>query len=336
MEPAAVTTEWLTRVLGARVDSFTVEPVGTGQVGQNVRFLLSGDAHVPRSVVGKFPSDDPASRATGVALGNYEREVRFYLELAPSLPIRTPRCYYADVDPATQDFVLLLEDMAPAQQGDQISGCTPAQAELALRELTKLHAPRWGDRSLADMQWLTRQTGAVAPLIESMYQTAWPEFLERFGRRLSDGHVALGERFGPKLAAWIGEHREPFTITHGDYRIDNMLFAADAVAIVDWQSPGYGVGMFDAAYLLATSLTVSDRRAQERELVRAYCDELACMGWDDCWREYRRMSLGGTIVTVVASMLVGSDDRGEEMFRVMAERQFTAAEDLQAAAFLPE
>ena len=80
-----------------------------------------------------------------MAMRNYEREVRFYKEIAPTVGIRTPRCYHADWDRDSGLFVLLLEDLAPAQQGDQIDGCTLEQAALALDELAKLHAPRWAD-----------------------------------------------------------------------------------------------------------------------------------------------------------------------------------------------
>ncbi len=46
--------------------------------------------NAPRSVVGKFPSSDPESRATGVNLGNYFREVWFYRNLAKTAGVTTP------------------------------------------------------------------------------------------------------------------------------------------------------------------------------------------------------------------------------------------------------
>ena len=79
--PEAVDAAWLTRALQAGgvdavVESFTAKPVGTGQIGDSVRFALTyarGGETAPASVVGKFPSADPTSFATGVALGNYVR-----------------------------------------------------------------------------------------------------------------------------------------------------------------------------------------------------------------------------------------------------------------------
>ncbi len=95
-------------------------------------------------MVGKFTAADETSRATGVAMRTSEVEVRFYQEVAPTLGVRTPRCYHADVDPATAEFVLILEDLAPARVGDQVAGCTVDEAALALTELAALHAPALG------------------------------------------------------------------------------------------------------------------------------------------------------------------------------------------------
>ena len=50
---------------------------------------------------------------------------------------------------ATHDFAILMNDLAPAEQGDQMAGCTPDQAALAVEEAAKLHAPVWDDSTLA-------------------------------------------------------------------------------------------------------------------------------------------------------------------------------------------
>ena len=85
-------------------------------------------------MVAKLPAADETSRATGVAMRSYEKEVRFYQELADDLSIATPRVFHAALDPDDLSrFVLLLEDLAPADQGDQLVGCSPAVAASALR-----------------------------------------------------------------------------------------------------------------------------------------------------------------------------------------------------------
>ena len=48
--PDDLTVEWLTDSVGAAVESFETERIGTGQMSQNHRVRLSGDG-VPASVV---------------------------------------------------------------------------------------------------------------------------------------------------------------------------------------------------------------------------------------------------------------------------------------------
>ena len=76
--PAAVDAAWLTAVLqnagiDAVVRSFEAKNVGTGQIGESVRFKLTYERAAegaPPSLVGKFPSPDDTCRGTGVMLGN--------------------------------------------------------------------------------------------------------------------------------------------------------------------------------------------------------------------------------------------------------------------------
>ena len=131
--PEDLTPSWLTgaltvsRVLdGARVVNVTFHPIGTGQMCDCVRLDVDYDrpTDAPRSIVAKLPAADETSRATAKALHSYETEVRFYQQLAAELPIRTPHAYYAEIDVESASFVLLLEDLAPARQGDQLRGCS--------------------------------------------------------------------------------------------------------------------------------------------------------------------------------------------------------------------
>ena len=69
----------------------------------------------------KVAASDPVSRQTGLALGLYEREVRFYGDIAPRLGGPIAPCYHAAIDAATGVFDLLLGDAGPAVVGDEIA-----------------------------------------------------------------------------------------------------------------------------------------------------------------------------------------------------------------------
>ncbi len=352
-----VTAAWLTEALsgagprpgvagGAAVTGFVATPVGTGQMGENARFELEWDdaGGRPASVVAKFPSNDPISRATATGGGSYAREVFFYRDIATTVDIRTPRCHFADVDLESGLFVLLMEDLAPAEQGDQLSGCDAATAATALAELVRLQAPRWNDATLHDVEWLGRRVGG-STTTGDLYGLVLDGFMERIGHRLDDEAQKLVLRFRDGVAAWIaGTPRDHLVVTHGDYRLDNMMFGAigptgDPVAVVDWQTPGHGHPATDLAYFLGAGLLEPDRRVHERPLVQEYHDRLTAAGvegysFDECWRNYRREAFAGIVMAVVASQIVVQTDRGDDMFFAMASRHATQALDLESESLI--
>lgn len=355
--PEDVDAGWLTEALrgsgavrDATVTDFTAAQIGTGQVGHNVRFTLTYDREedgAPATVVAKFPSPDETSRATGVAIGNYDKEARFYSELAPIVEIRVPRCHRVEHDPEAHLATLLFEDMAPAEQGDQITGCPIEHAAAAIDELCALHAPLWGDPRLDEVPWLGRPSAESGEMVGAFYNSLWPGFLERYGEQLSDDVRLLGARFGAGLPEWARRRVDgPLTVVHGDFRLDNLLFAPGAdgasvqVTTVDWQTVALGIGTDDVAYFLGAGLLAHDRRDHEEALVRRYHDGLVARGvegysWERCWDDYRRFSLSGLQMAVIASMIVRADDRGDAMFLAMAERHTAQALDLGAHDLLP-
>ncbi|MEY2420869.1 MAG: hypothetical protein QOI95_936 [Acidimicrobiaceae bacterium] len=342
--PDAITREWLTEVLGAPVASVEKQMVGTGQMGDSVRLTLGyePDAAGPASVVAKLPALDPTSRATAAAMRSYEIEVSFYRELAPTLPVRAPRCHVALHDQSTDDFILLLEDLAPARQGDQLVGCSIDEAAIAVEELPKLHAPRWGDPRLADLPWLHRNTADSAVMTTMLVTGLYDGFRTRYADRLEPDVFALCERFIPRLNAYLAGRPGPWTVAHGDYRLDNLLFGTDAgapaVAVVDWQTVAHGPGIADLSYFVGAGLLAADRVAHEADLVHSYHAGLNAAGvdldWDDCWEQYRRHTFAGLVMAVAASMLVEQTDRGDDMFMAMANRHGRHALDLEAEALI--
>jgi len=346
-----VTDQWLTAALeasgvakGARVVSFESEPVGTGQMGENARFTLtwSDAGGRPATVVGKFPSDNEISRATATGGGSYAREVRFYREVASTVDIRTPRCHFADVDDDTGLFVLLMEDLAPGVQGDQLAGCSPDEAATALAELVKLQAPRWNDSSLHDIDWLSRRHDGTAT-VTLLYDAVLPGFMDRIGGRLDAESQELVQRFSRLIDRWREQTSiEHLVVSHGDYRLDNMMFGeigpkGDPMAVVDWQTPSHGVPGTDLSYFVGAGLLPDARASSERELVAEYHAGLIAAGvegydLDACWRSYRRESFAGIIMAVVASQIVVQTDRGDDMFFAMASRHARQALELEAEA----
>ena len=327
-----LTAEWLAAALGRDSLRLTdVERIGTGQLSETLRATFDGG-----TAVIKLAAQDPTSRATGVGMGAYLREVSFYQKLASRIVGPVPKCHFADYEPAEGWFTLVLEDIANATQGDQIKGCDVEQAALALRALADIHAPVLGDVALGSSDWLNQPN----PLNQALLTQLLPVFLERYAGRIREQHIEVCERLVASLDAMAADRRPPLGVVHGDYRLDNLLFRADGCKVVDWQTVGWGPAMTDASYFLGSGLSIEDRRAHEQDLLGEYHAALLAHGvkefsWEHCWEEYRRQSFAGIVMTMAASIVVQRTERGDDMFMAWFERAAQQVLDLEALSLLP-
>jgi hypothetical protein len=336
-----LTVDWLTAALGLEVTDFDVAGVGTGQMGSCFRIRLEGAPGLPGSTLLKLPNGDAAARS--MVAGAYRSEVRFYTEILSTVGIRTPQCYATTAVTDDGRFSMLLEDMAPAEQGDQIAGCTPDQARDAAVNLAGLHGPRWSDPTLLDLEGITRSGPEDASLLASVHGPATETFFDQLGD-------ALGAQTRETLLdcvevaeVWsLGRQSERFGLVHGDYRLDNLLFSpagapGPAVSAVDWQTLSLGLPARDLAYLLGTGLSIEDRREHEHGLVAEYHAALLAYGVETyplelCWDDYRFSMIQGPLVSVFGCAYGARTERGDAMFAAMVERSCTAIRDLGTLA----
>ncbi|MGV0790922.1 DUF7064 domain-containing protein [Mycolicibacterium sp. XJ1819] len=343
--PSDLSVEWLTSAIGAPVSKFDYQRIGTGQMSECYRVDLdySDGGAGPSSVVLKVAATDPVSRQTGLSLGLYEREVRFYTDIAPTLdggPIAT--CHHAGFNADTGAFHLLISDAGPAVVGDELRGATVEQATLALTELARLHAPALGNDSMAQADWLNRDNPVDQALVTQLYAA----FLERYQDQIAPEHRIVCERlvesFDGYLAAESASDR-PKGLVHGDYRLDNMLFgqagADRPLTVVDWQTVTWGPAMTDVAYFLGCALPDPLRRDNYEALLAAYHSGLgvdAPLRLDDVRDGVRRQSFFGVLMAIVSSMLVERTERGDELFMTLLKRHCQHVLDTDALAILPE
>ncbi|MEI7519276.1 MAG: phosphotransferase [Mycobacteriaceae bacterium] len=329
--PADLTADWLTAAIGAgEVSAFAVDRIGTGQMSECYRIALSyaDGTPGPESVVLKVAATDPVSRGTGHTLGLYEREVRFYSEVAPGLARQSggpiAHCYHAAYQPETGYFTLLLDDAAPAEVGDEIRGATIADAKLALTKLGRLHAPLIGSEALADAEWLNRETPVNQGLITALYTG----FADRYSEAITADQRIVCERLVEGFDAYVAaESARVKGLVHGDYRLDNMLFGRPGslrdLTVVDWQTVTWGSALTDVAYFLGCALRTEDRRDHYDELLWAYHDGLGAspaLTLEEVREGVRRQSFFGVMMAIVSSMLVERTDRGDQMFLTMLDR----------------
>ena len=358
LAPTDLTPAWLTGALrdagalgAAAVASARVEPIGQG-VGvlcQLARVALAYDRPAPgapSSLVAKLPTADAQTRGMVSLFRFYEREVRFYRELAASVDLATPRCYASAFDPERGDFALLLEDLGADRLGDQLAGGSAADAALVVDEICRLHAAWWEHPRLAELPWLPPVDSEVNRMGLGLYPTAWASFLDRFGDAVSPEMRAIGERLGGRLLALLEEvARGPQTVCHGDLRLDNLFFRArpgggPPLALVDWQIAGRAVGTYDVAYFLSQSLGPEVRRSCEHALLARYHAALVAggvRGYDfaRCVDDYRRAVVFCFVYPVMAGGLGDlSNERGRALATAMAARSAAALADWNADELL--
>jgi hypothetical protein len=350
-DPDGITPEWLTAVLrrdgDLRVDAVEVEPIGVCIGIMSVLFRVTptyGSGRGPATVVVKLAPPYEQVRQVAAGYRFYEREVEIYRNLAHELALRPPELFYAAHDPATDDFVIVMEDLGHLHSCDQLQGCGRDEARLVVREMARHHAHWWRDERLGTLPFI--QSAAEAPYPQYHEQStkeAWPVLLERFGDSIPDPIRALGERWneiGPPIM--VGSDDHPATLLHGDLRLDNLFFAADGESVyaLDWQISFAGGGPTDLAYFTSQSLAVDERRATEADLTRLYHDTLVANGvtdypFDEFWDDYRRAVLFcfGYPLTGGAVELV--NDRAMALAKAMLERSIAAIEDLDAQEMAP-
>ena len=344
--PGDLTPEWLTAVLGAgTVAAFDYQRIGTGQMSECYRVTLkyapdSEDAQGPESVVLKVAASDPTSRQTGLALGLYEREVKFYTDIAPRLAGPVSHCHHAAFDPDTGIFDLVLDDAVNGQVGDEIRGATIEQAKLAAAELGRIHGALLGDSQLADSEWLNREAPVNQALIAALYAGFADRYAEEMTAEQRGVCEQLVERFDGYVAA-EGASDRPMGLVHGDYRLDNMLFgqpgATRALTVVDWQTVTWGPVGTDLAYFLGCALPAELRRAHYDELLGAYHQALgqdSPLTLENIRAGVRAQSFFGVMMAIISSMLVERTERGDQMFLTMASRHSRHILDLDAADLL--
>jgi hypothetical protein len=115
----------------------------------------------PETLIAKFSAADPTALAIISALGHYEREVRFYELLSSRTPVPTPHCYYSHLNPDTGSALLVLEDLARAENGNSIAGCIVEQVARVLATLARMHAAWWQAADLTDGARVSDQVGDV-------------------------------------------------------------------------------------------------------------------------------------------------------------------------------
>ena len=353
-----VTVQWIQQALtaGGASDLPPVKESALEEIGAESGFMSTilrchlryDERHpaAPETVIVKLPSSLAENRQLGRRLGLHKREHDFYRFVAPSAPARSPALLYGDFEARTDRFVLVLEDLRDWQTVSHFDGASAEQTRRAIRAIAKLHGTYWNRTDQAPLNTFSDSSSSQRRiLIQLVYLMNLAPTLERFGRFFSDDMRRLAETYASRIDSQIVRVAAgPKTLSHGDFRLDNISFAADGgdeIAIIDWQVSGLRSPLFDVAYFLVGSVTTEVRRRIEREVLEEYTEIIGEMGvkeftFEQCWRLYREHSLANLLVIVLACGGLALKDEGRrKVVEVGLQRVLTAVEDLDGGECVP-
>ena len=358
-DPYEVTPEWITKSLRdteitgqARIETVNFESIADNQgiTGQLVRIRLNynlAEESGPRSLIAKFPTTNPQVREfIFTVTRHYQREAHFYQQVADAVPVKVPKLYYSAVDVASRKSILLIEDLAQFHTLDKRKGCPPQEAAHAIREIARLHAAWWEGAALADLTEIAFDHPEFAKQMQHLYQGTWPAFLAKMGSRLPDAFVEIGHKLGECLTYVHTQLlQSPQTLLHRDFQLDNLLFASTDInsppTFIDWQLMSVGRGTQEIAYFIGTSMSLTDRRRTEDDLLRLYYSTLTDLGvkeytFEQCLVDYRLALCKAFADAVVAFTKVELSEQQEQtVYEIIMPRHVAAILDHNAGLLLP-
>jgi hypothetical protein len=308
--PAQVSPEWLTAALcrdaaGTRIVSVAQIAASSGTTDRAVLELAcEGDPRavgLPRRVFVKCTSSLAQRLLLGLG-GLLEGEPGFYAHVRPHLAIEAPAGYFAALDRRSWRSIVVIEDVVFTRgasfprAGESL---TPVQVEELLAGAAAWHGALWQSPQLARWRWLktpAEQMQVIDALIglANRIPAGWRRAQDVIPAGVWSRRRDLLEAMRRSLQI---VSREPRTYLHGDLHLANTYrTAAGRLGVCDWQVGLRGCWAHDVAYLLASALTVEDRRASERELLRSYLLRLEASGgghvaFARAWDAYRQATL---------------------------------------------
>lgn len=351
LHPDEITAEWITFALRAggvikhsiaRILNKEILGGGRGFLSSVVRVRLEYDReekNAPKSVVVKIEPESDTLHRFGDELNAFQREIRFYKEVAGNAPIRLPILYFSIDEPPA--YSMVMEDLSSYTPGDQVIGMHREQVMATVEILAKLQARYWDNIALEKLEWMPTTNGVGID-----YQEKWESFVSHFGSYVDKEGLKVGERLG-NYVSWLEREIEkrPKTIVHTDLREDNLLFgnpnSDEAILILDWQLAIRSIGVFDVARIIGGSELPSERSGHQLEVLRRWYDALIREGvkdysWEEAVRDFRLGALQLLCFPVHFHIaFIGSEGRSMELAKVICRRVFSSAVEIDAASVLP-
>lgn len=301
-----ITPAWLTAVLGgvapgAEVVAHQLGDASEGTSSRRRIFLTWNEAGagagMPSSVFCKSTMSLASRYILGLN-GGIAAEATFFDAIRPGLPIHTQEALFARYDPTSFNSISILRDMTgQVEFGEHAMHLSLPRARSQMRQLAVLHARYYDSAELGtalaafndweDYFTITVDKAGFGPACERGVLAAEAVIPARLFARASE--------IWPATLRCVDDNRRlPRTLIHSDGHLKNWyLLPDDEMGLTDWQCASKGTWGRDVAYVVATALSVEDRRRWERDLVDYYLDQLHAAGGPrldpgEAWTIYRQ------------------------------------------------
>ena len=349
--PGEITPQWLTSVLKQSkvIGSSSVKSikkdilaVGKSWLSTIVKVEVeydSSEENSPNSFVLKLLSESRMFRDFSYELQAFDREIKFYNELANQIPIRLPKLIYSDN--GYHCNIMLMEDLTYLTPGDQVIGMKQEQVLTTLESLAKVHSTYWESPILDTLEWMP-----FSNKIEEDYDENWDSFVELCSYFIDPEGMMIGGKLRPHIS-WLFEEiaSRPKTLTHDDMKEDNLLFGEpgtdEAVVLLDWQFAIRSMGAIDVARLIGGSQTPAERSGRQFEALRRWYDKLLEEGvknysWEEAQRDFKLGALSCLTFPVhFHKGIVRAEGRALEYVIAMYSRLFSNVVEIEADSVLP-
>jgi Ecdysteroid kinase-like family len=308
-----VDAPWLSQALGVQVASAQIVDLIRG-ASTKIRIRLETDnPDIPSTLIvkGGFEPHSPKLREM------YAIEALFYREVAPVLPIRVPRSWFAESDPSSHQSIIIMEDLT--QSGVTFLHVSKPssyeQAAVRLRALAKFHASTWNDNGFAPGgRWAHIQARFSNPFFQGYidhYLSAevWKSYMD--SPRGACVSTRLRDREWMRHAlSRLGqlEREGPLCIIHGDAHQGNLYLEQDGTPGFLDQQIAKASPFLEVSYNVIGGLDQADRARYEQALLGVYLEALAAEGvdvpdFDYAWLAYRQTIASALFIFLINETL---------------------------------
>ncbi len=287
-KPDNINITWAQRVVdqnsaGTTVSAVEILSVESGTTTRvHVNVTHNGPTSLPRKWFIKLPSMSLRVKLITALPRLLQTEVRFYREMATSIPLTKPQLLAAE-SAGVKGITLVLGDVTEtgALPGSTDDELTSEEAFLVAEQMAYMHACFWNVKSLdKEYSWLA---GPVRQLEDRLGAVLAVPLMKR-GLRLAGENIpaklhAQAIHYASKRSQFMRFlSKGPQTIIHHDCHPGNIFWEQNKPGFLDWQLVRIGEGIGDIAYFLATSLNPATRRAHEMEILERYQETLSITG----------------------------------------------------------